>query len=245
MKWWTEVMDAHARPADLGILYAEDFGNERQKATPAAKPAPQPSPPPITQADIDTACIRAVQAAEHAWSTGAEERRAGALSALAAGLTEARQEAARHAETVADNIAQTALSLLAGALPHFCRNHGDEEVRALMARLIPFLAPSTQLVVRVHPALIETLAADIAALDDGLTAQIELRSANLPPGDVRLSWEDGRLTRDSSAICTALQDGLAALGLINPDLTEPGLIEPSLTAPRNLPSQTRSFELAQ
>lgn len=245
MKWWTEVMDAHTRPAALGKLYDEDFGSERLKAAPAAKPEPQPGPPPITQADIDTACIRAVKAAEHAWSTGTQERRAEALAALAAGLSEARQEGARHAEAVADGIAQTALSLLAGALPHLCKNHGDDEVRALLARLIPVLAPGAQLVVRVHPALIETLAADLAALDDDLAAHVELRSANLPPGDVRLSWEDGRLVRDTSAICTALQDGLAALGLIDLDLIKPSLIEPSLTNPRHSISQPRSLELAQ
>jgi hypothetical protein len=75
------------------------------------------------------------------------------------------------------------------------------------------VAPSTRLVVRVHSGLIDAIGADLAAIDDTLVNQVELRPANLPPGDVRLSWDEGRLVRDTAAICTALQDGLAALGL--------------------------------
>jgi flagellar assembly protein FliH len=207
-------MNSAANAATLGILYAEDFGAEARPPKPVAKPPP-PSPPPpsITQADIDAACIRAVQAAERAWSSSAADRRTEALSALAAGLAEARQEALQHAEAVADGIARTVLSALAAALPHLCRAHGDAEVRALLARLAPLVAPSMRLVVRVHPDLIDTIGTDLAAIDDSLVAQVELRPANLPPGDVRLSWEEGRLVRDTASICTALQDGLAALGL--------------------------------
>jgi hypothetical protein len=222
-------MQASANAATLGILYAEDFGTEKRPVKQPTKPAvPPPQPPPqLTQADIDAACIRAVQSAERAWSSSAADRRTEALSALAAGLAEARQEAADHAEAVAEGLARTVLTTLAGALPHFCRTHGDAEVRALLARFAPLLAPSMRLVVRVHPALIDSIAADLATIDDALASQIEFRPANLPPGDVRLSWEDGRLVRDTAAICTAMHDGLAALGLIgmSPQSVESGSLE--------------------
>jgi flagellar assembly protein FliH len=221
-------MNRHPNAATLGILYAEDFGVEVPKPQPVTKPPP-PSPPPpsITQADIDAACIRAVQAAERAWSSSAEDRRTEALANFAAGLAEVRQEAAHHAEAVADGIARTVLSALAGALPHLCRAHGDAEVRALLARLAPLVAPSMRLVVRVHPDLIETIGSDLAAIDDSLVSQVELRPANLPAGDVRLSWEEGRLVRDTASICTALQEGLAALGLTGTPthLLQPGSLE--------------------
>lgn len=210
-------MRDYANAGALGILYAEDFGMGPRQAPPAIKPATKAAPPPpapaITQADIDAACIRAVQAAERVWSKNAEDRRTEALSALAASLAEARQEAGRHSEAVADGIARTVLSALSAALPSLCRSHGDAEVRALVAWLAPLVAPSMGLVVRVHPGLIDALTADLAAMDDSLLGQVTLRPANLPPGDVRLSWEEGGIARDTAAICTALQDGLSALGL--------------------------------
>jgi hypothetical protein len=210
-------MNEHSSTAAIGILYAEDFGqNARQprvvmKAT--SNPPSPPPPPVISKTDIDAACIRAVQAAERIWSKNAEDRRAEALSALSASFAEARKELTTHAEAVADGIARTILSALSSALPHLCRSHGDAEVQALLARLAPLLAPYTPLVVRVHQGLIETLASDLAAMDDSLLEHIELRPANLPPGDVRLSWEHGRVVRDSATICAALQDCLSALGL--------------------------------
>lgn len=207
-------MNASQPARALGILYAEDFGR--------APPVPEPvrAPVALTQADIDAACIRAVQAAETAWSGSAAERRAEALAALAANLRTAQTEAAARAEAVADGIARTALSALAHALPHATRKHGDAEVRALLGRMLPMLAGQTRVVVRVHAGMIEGLTEDLAELDE-LAGQIELRPANLPPGDTRLSWDDGGLVRDTAAICTAMIDGLAQLGLVDPPTQAP------------------------
>lgn len=210
----------------LGILYAEDFGTGRTKPWPPPTTRPPSSTPPppaaLTQADIDRACIRAVQAAESAWSSGAEDRRAEALSALASNLTQARADAARHAEAVADSIARTVLTILAGLLPDLSRNHGDAEVRALLKHLVPILAPGLRLVIRVHPDLVDILAQDVATLDDTLLPHIELRPANLQPGDVRLAWEDGSLTRDAAAMVAAVHDSLKDCGLTVP----PSIFEP-------------------
>lgn len=212
-----------------GILYAEDFGlalrAPPRSAPPAAsRPPPPPKapvgPPPLTQADIDSACARAVQAAEVAWSASAAERRAEALAQVAAEIAAIRHEAAQQAETAAEELSRTVLGLVAGALPSFCRDHGDAEVRALVARLAPLLGRAGRLVVRVHPALAEILAADLSGLDEPAASHVELRPANLPPGDVRLAWEDGSLVRDSATICAALTDGLAQFGLLDPATTD-------------------------
>jgi len=202
-----------------GILYAEDFGLDLQvRRAPAASrpPAPPPAPPALTQADVDEACVLAVQAAQAAWTASAQERRAEALAILAARLDEVRQDAAQLAEAAADELARTVLSLVAGALPAYCRAHGDAEVRALVGRLAPLFGRAGRLVVRVHPGLAESLSQDLAAMDDEVAANVELRSANLAPGDLRLAWEDGALVRDTAAICAALRDGLAQFGLYEP-----------------------------
>lgn len=196
----------------LGILYAEDFSHERTASKPMPRPPAAPPPGP-TQADVDAACIRAVQAAQTAWSGSADERRAEALAAIAAAITEAREYDASQTELLAQAMARTVLAMLAGVMPHLCRNHGDDEVRAAVARFVPILARSTRVVVRVHPDLIGVLADDIAAIDDSVAGNVELRPANLPSGDVRVDWEDGGMARDTAAICSAMQDTLAQLGL--------------------------------
>jgi flagellar assembly protein FliH len=209
-----------------GILYAEDFGLAR-RVPPRRAPAPPPPPLPLgpaalTQADVDAACVRAVQAAEAAWSDSAAERRAEALAQVVAGIEAVRQEAGQQMEAAAEELARTVLGLVAGALPSFCRDHGDAEVRALVARLAPLLGRAGRLVVRVHPALAEVLAGDLAGLDEPAAGHVELRAANLPPGDLRLAWEDGSLVRDSGAICAALTEGLAEFGLLDTDVSNPG-----------------------
>lgn len=206
-------MDEFRSNGILGILYAEDFGLE-----PEPPPDPEPEPPsPLTAADVDAACSIAVAAAEAAWADCATARRTAALEALAAGFATARRDADAQAEALADGLARTTLALVAGALPHLCRTHGDAEVSALLHQLLPALAARTRVVVRVHAALAALLEDDLARLGDGLTDQVELRPVNLAPGDVRLSWEGGTLHRDSAALCAAMTDGLARLGLFVPE----------------------------
>lgn len=225
-------MDTFRSSRALGILYAEDFGAEIQDEPTLSEAPPAPPPPPeLTQADLDAACIQAVQAAQASWSNGAEQRRAELLATIAASLAASHASAAEHAEAVADGVARAALGMVAGALPHLCRAHGDQEVRVLMQRLAPVLAPRARLVVRVHAGLIDTLRNDLETLDDTLIANIELRPANLQPGDVRLSWEDGSLVRDTAAIRGAMEESLAQLGLLDP-APAPGV--PTLVSDRSL-----------
>lgn len=205
-------MDGFRTAGALGILYAEDFGRD----PPSTAPAPAAAAA-LTQADIDRACIRAVAAAQDAWSDTDDARRADALVAVRDGLAAIRQQAAEHAEAVADGIARAALSALAAALPHVCRAHGDAEVRALLRHVLPLVAARARVVLRVHAGLIDALRQDIERFDDTLIDQIELRAANLPPGDVRLNWEDGGLVRDGAAIRAAIEDGLTQLGLLDAD----------------------------
>ena len=219
-------MHAH-RAAALGILYAEDFGNTAPP--PAAPPAAlQPAAGPLTSADVEAACHRAVALARTDWAASVETRRTAALETLAAGLAEAREAAEEAAEAVADGVARTALSMLAGLLPNLSRRHGDAEVRVLLQAMLPLLAAQRSVVVRVHAGLIEALEHDFAAFDEELAARIELRPGNLPPGDARLAWEDGSLVRDAAVIHQALTDALSRLGLLERDLATTPIGVPAL-----------------
>ena len=201
----------------LGILYAEDFGIEAEPPLPDLEPAP----PPLAAQDVEAACRDAVTAAEAAWAHSATARRTTALETLASGLAAARRDADAQAEALADGLARTTLAMVAGALPHLCRSHGDAEVTALLHQLLPALAARTRVVVRVHAALAALLEDDLVRMGDGIAEQVDLRPVNLAPGDVRLSWEGGTLHRDAAALCAAMADALARLGLFIPDPAPP------------------------
>ena len=205
----------------VGILYAEEFGEVRaHRRQSPAHPASKAQAPPLTQADIDAACIRAIASAQLAWAQADEARRTAALETMAAGMAELRADAKRHAETVAEALAGTALAAIAAMLPGLAARHGEAEVRTLAASLLPQLACTEPVVVRVHPSLIAPLEAEIAGMDETLAEKIELRAANLPPGDARFDWPDGSLTRDAAAIHRAIAAGFAQLGLLPPKLEQ-------------------------
>ncbi len=228
------IENEYRSSAALGILYAEDFDAEPEQPAPAPEPAaklrPVPEPQPelapelmpeakapqaMPRADVNALCIRAVEAAQAAWADSAQERRTLALEALAEGLASARHDSEEAAEAVADGVARTALAMVASLLPELCKSHGDQEVRLLVKTLLPLIARTGPVVIRVRPELIDLVRTDIDTLNDGAFETVELRAANLSAGDVKLSWDEGSLARDSAAIRKAIEDSLAQLGLTN------------------------------
>ena len=72
-----------SNPANfLDILYAEDF-DEPHDAQQNADPKPsEPERPPLTQADIDAACIAAVEQARLEWAGEEQRNRAKTLATI-------------------------------------------------------------------------------------------------------------------------------------------------------------------
>lgn len=229
-------MDGVARN-QAGILYAEDFDDPELPPLPEPEPEPEPAPSfslDDLQAAQRSACVDAVQAARTEWERSALEARTQALGAIAAALADARQEARTLSDTVADGAARTILAVVAGLLPEFCTRHGGAEVRALLRHLLPTLEQQPRIAVRVAPSILDGVREDLALLDDDLAAAVVLTSAALAPGDARISWTDGSLVRDQTAIRAAIGAALKELGLLDPVATN--------TQPH---TSKRSMELAE
>lgn len=214
------MMDGMLHPGAapvLDILYAEDFGILEESTLVPGPVLAEPFEPVLTQADVEAASAAAVAAARDEWERSALQARTQALGALAASLATAETDAQELAETVAESVARSVLSLLASALPDLCAAYGDNEARALVRRFLPTLHLEQRVTVRVHPSLVEAVQRDVALLDEELAAKVGVLPAALAPGDARVTWADGTLTRDTKAICAAMQDVLSQLGLLDPD----------------------------
>ncbi len=207
---------AEATPL-LGILYAEDFDDAPVEAERAPPPEPTPAEPaPLTQTDLDRACVEAVETARAEWEAKQRQQRTHALAEIASAMGAARQDADREAAAIAEGTVTTMLSMLAGALPRYCRTHGPAEVRTLMQHLLPNLRREPRVVIRVHPALAPILQQDLALLDEELAEAVTITPAALELGDVRVNWTDGFFVRDTAKILAAMQEALAQLGLVEP-----------------------------
>ena len=201
----------------FGILYAEDFDNPSEHdKDPSDERGPEPPLPPITQADVDAACAAAVSAARVEWQLENEQMRLNAIASLGPVLAGIRDATEQSAVVIAEATVATILSIVTGLLPHFSREHGAAEVRALLGRLLPTIRSQTRINVRVHSDLVAVMQRDVAELEPDLAALIDVTAAPLERGDVKVSWENGSMARDSRKIMQAIQDALGELGLQQP-----------------------------
>ena len=201
----------------FGILYAEDFDNPSEQDNGSSdEPAAEPTVPVITQADVDAACAAAVRAARSEWQLGEEQMRLKAIETLGPVLAGIRTDTEQAAIAVAEATVTTIISIVTGLLPHYSRKHGAAEVRALLDRLLPTIRSQTRVNVRVHSDLVAVIQCDVAELEPDLAAMIDVAAAPIESGDVKVSWENGSMARDSRKIMQAIEDALGQLGLQQP-----------------------------
>lgn len=198
----------------VGILYAEDFDDpadlDVQKFQKQAEPPP---PPAITQADVDAACAAAVRAARLDWQVGQEQARTSAITSMNAVLKSLHGTAERTTLAVAEGTVTTILAMVSALLPNLAREHGPTEVRALLGRLLPSIRSRERISVRVHPELVAAIQRDLGGLNDDLASMVDVIAAPIELADVKVSWENGSMTRDIGQIARAVQDALSQLGL--------------------------------
>lgn len=221
-------------PAPPGVLYAEDF--DEPESPP--RPSPPPAEPPAVEPSYTAAELEAARAAaaDDAARLAREQARsedthacAQALCRLAGAVAEAKADARRVAEEAVEALARTVLSLLTGALPDLCARHAEGEVRAVVRALLPALQAEPRVTVRLHPRVLPGVRAELAGSDAELSADIALLPTDtLAPGDLRVTWTEGALVRDTGATHRAMQDVLAGLGLLDPAPDSPPAPAPAL-----------------
>lgn len=196
-----------------GILYAEDFDDD-----PAPPPGPAAPPEPLfTATELEAARAGAADEARHGAMRSAEvlalDRRGAALSGIAEGLQKLGGEVGEEVSRQTEELSRAVMSMMVAALPSLMAGTARREVSDLLGRLLPGLHAEKQVAVRINPHLMEAIGTDLAGLDEACRQRIVLVPTDaLAPGDLRVSWHEGRLVRDTAAIHRAAQDILHAAG---------------------------------
>ena len=195
-----------------GILYAEDFDDEPPAPEQAVAPEPLFTAAELEEARLqaaDTARMEAMASSELA----ALHSRSVALADVAGGLNQLVQGIAAEVERSTVELSRAVMSLLCVALPSLMESAAGREVSGLLHRVLPGLHAEKQVTVRVSPHMAERVGADLLALDEEHRSRVVLVPTDaLQPGDLRVSWHEGRLVRDTAAIHRAAQAILEAAG---------------------------------
>ncbi len=197
------------------ILFAEDFDRP-----PIEEPAPEPEiiEPTFTVAEMEACRQEAWRAGEQSGAAAAEATAAAAarrsLAAIAAMLAETRAEAARAAEDAAIATTRLLFDALAVLFPTLTARLGENEVRAVIATVLPALRQDPHPTIRVAPALAEAVTGEIERLEPGLPTQVRIIADDtMAPGDIRVSWRKGSAERDGRAMWREIAAILGQAGL--------------------------------
>jgi flagellar biosynthesis/type III secretory pathway protein FliH len=210
-------MATDRRPA---ILFAEDFDAEPDIAVLDEEAADHAAEPPaITQVELAAARDEAYAEGHRSGLAQAAADRAEVtrqmLSVIADRMADARAEAARVAEQSAESVAQLLLGTLGTVLPALLARHGAGEVAAVARAVLPSLMREPHVTVRVSPHVVPAVEQELARLDPELRSRVELvAAATVPPGDVRITWNDGAAVRDAAALWCSVAEALAPLDLL-------------------------------
>lgn len=210
------------RPSLLGVLYAEDFDDDGT-ALPVAEAEPLAEPeviePTFTLAELEAARAEARAAGRAEAERSVAASRTHMLGLLAAGVADGRAGAHDAAVAVADGVARCMLGALVACLPALCQHHGAAEVSALSRIVLPGLVDEPKIVVRINPHMLPAMQDEVASLDFELAERIQvLPTEAVAPGDMRISWADGSVTRDAGKARLIIEDALASLGLLQREI---------------------------
>ena len=203
--------------ADL-LLYPEDFADPRPRAAPLPVLVQASVVPGFTAEDVEAARAEGYLSGETAGraaeAAGQRARLAEALARLAERLDAAEESSVAAVESRAQALGRVLVDALTAALPSLAAQCGVAEMRRVIAMIMPALSREASVTLHVPPDLLEAAHAELDALRlRRAVPPVVVADAQLPPGDIEITWTDGRAVRDGAAIWRNVIAALAPLGL--------------------------------
>jgi flagellar assembly protein FliH len=144
--------------------------------------------------------------------TEAEQRVAAALERIAAALAELDRNLAAVETRLETEAVAVAVAVASKLAPTLMAREPLAEISALASNCFRHLVATPHVVVRVHDSLHATARQklDDIVRDCGLASRlVVLAEPEIAPGDCRIEWADGGITRDSAATARAIDDAVA------------------------------------
>ncbi|SDG68449.1 FliH/SctL family protein [Roseospirillum parvum] len=222
---------------DLYDLGDEDPALPGVDQPPESADEPEETPPPPTYSAEE---LEEARAEAHArgraeafeeMATAIDRQAADALESVAQVLPEAVRQVRALTDTAVEQAAGVAAAIARKVLPASADQVMLDELKALLASVLPDLLEEPRLVVRVHESLAETVRQRLQPMAEtaGFEGRLVVIGDTLTaPGDGRVEWAGGgverRLDRLWAQIDTALSEHLGT----HPDLTETPPAGPTL-----------------
>jgi flagellar assembly protein FliH len=208
-----------AQMVELLKFFGEDFGTDASEA--AAGPANETA---AVEPVIDPEAIREV-AYQDGLRDGLERAAAGhdrtverVLATLEERLGAAQYQAAHEADRAARSIARLLIQALMKMLPAACARLGATEIADVARAVLPGLRQDPRVVLSVHPSLAADIEVELARLGTEVRERTVLAPTDaLPPGDVRITWQDGSASRDTTDLMRRVAAVFAQYGLMDAD----------------------------
>lgn len=211
----TSTILSRARQASVRVLFAEDFDAKPGPAPCAEAPPLEPEviEPTFALADLDAARADGIaeglaQARREADAADRNEIRL-ARTQLSQALAAAETEAARIAEASAAALAELLIGAAIAALPAFCDQHGAAEAAAVAAALLPALTEEPHIAIDAAPDSGASIRHVISGLEPSFQRRVALtESTTKSPGDITITWHQGRVVRDTAVLLKAITEAL-------------------------------------
>ena len=134
----------------------------------------------------------------------------------AAECRRAEESLARLAEEAADQLAGLVFEALNTLVPSVCAACGPAETAAMARVLLPRLRLEPQIRVRLNPHDSAAMQAEVARLDEEIADRIVITPTDaMARGDLKVSWQDGMLLRDTAAIWREMSEALQRFGFLD------------------------------
>ena len=194
------------------FLFDTSFDTEKSaaaKAAEAAKKAAEEVPPAPTFSEEELEAARQAAFAEGkaAGLAEAEEshskRLAEAVEALPPLFAQITQQMEAQADDLRRETLDAAVTVVRKLFPNLAREHGLDEIRAVVEACLERLRDEPRLVVRTADGDLDALKERIeaAAHNGGFEGKLVfLADERLAPGDLRLEWADGGAERDQAGL---------------------------------------------
>jgi hypothetical protein len=181
-----------------------------------------PPPPPQDPGGVDAAALLEAEYAR-GLADGAARARAecdgGAALLVERCIAEFRradETIAAMADATAERLVRLMFEALGTMVPSICATCGPAEIAGLTQVLLPRLRNEPRIRVRLNPHDAPALQAQLDLLEDELPERISVTQTDaVARGDIRVSWQDGAMLRDTAAIWREVADWLRLFGFLD------------------------------